>query len=217
MKLDWRVALGAGVVLLLMIGSYFLGRYQQSDARRKLPSPVVNAPETPLDTSSTVIAPQLDSGSETVTEVMDAADTSESEQVIGESIVQLRIKQVKVEAELDQLNSLRNKLSNQRGLEHERVTTETMAHQKEVDRLNKILEAKLGPKPTLEEIQSTEEGQQLRKLRREDDSVEATLAVEETYEQKMKEIEQKETELLEERLAIMGRIKDLMSQLAGEY
>ena len=116
MKFDWRdrrVILGAGVVALLMIGSYFLGRYQSSDARRKSPSPVVNAPETPLDTPSTVIAPQPGSGSETVTEVMDAADTSESEQAIRESIVQLRIKQMKVEAEIDKSFNLRDKLVNQ--------------------------------------------------------------------------------------------------------
>ena len=88
--------------------------------------------------------------------------------------------------------------------------------EKEVDRLNKILEAKLGPNPTLEEIQSTEEWQQFQRRMRENDSLEAVLAANETHRQKIKEIEQKETELFKERSAIMGRIEDLTSQLGVE-
>ena len=230
MKLDWRVILGTGIVFLLVIGSYFWGRYQSSDAQFK--SPVVNAPETPLDTPSTVIAPQPGSGSETVTEVMDAAGTSESEQLIRESIVQLRIKQVKVEAELDRLNGLRNQTNMQWRRVHDRSVAEIRAEivpkqkmiEKEMKRVASIIEEnailKFGPNPTFEEVksvaESTEEWQQLGKFIRENDPIEATLASEETYRQKMKEIQQKETELFEERSAIMGRIKDLTSQLAGE-
>ena len=235
MKFDWRdrrVILGAGVVALLMIGSYFLGRYQSSDAQRKLPSPVVNAPETPLDTPSTVIAPQPGSGSETVTEVMDAADTSESEQAIRESIVQLRIKQVKVEAEIDKIAHLRNETNRQWSRVHDRSLAEIRAEiapkqemiEKEIKRVANIVEEnailKFGPSPTFEEVksvaESTEEWQQLGKFIRENDPHEAMSASEETYRQKIKEIEQKETELFDERSAIMVRIKDLTSQLAGE-
>lgn len=83
--------------------------------------------------------------------------------------------------------------------------------QKEVDRLSKIIEAKVGPNPTLEECQSVEEWDQLGKLLRDNDPIEATLALENTYSQKMAEIKQKTDKWFEERSMIMDRIKDLTS------
>ena len=88
---DWRVILGAGIVVLLVIGSYFGWRYQSSDARLNSLSPVASVPSPPPDTHTTVHAPQP--GSETVTEVTDAVGTSEVDAVeIHESLVQLRDK-----------------------------------------------------------------------------------------------------------------------------
>ena len=214
---DWRVILGTGVVVLIVIGSYFLGRYQSDDAQFKSPSPVVNAPETPLDTSSTVIAPQPGSGSETVTEVMDA---SEREQVIRNSIALLRAEQMRVEAEIDQLTKLRNETNMEWARASERQAKELPAKEKaleiEVNRLQKIIEEKLSPNPTPEEYLAIEEWHQLRKLRRENDSVEAARALENSYSQKMTEIEQKTDKWFEELSVIKGMIKDLALQLEAE-
>ena len=214
---DWRVILGTGVVVLIVIGSYFLGRYQSSDAQFKLPSPVVNAPETPLDTSSTVIAPQPGSGSETVTEVMDA---SEREQLIRNSIAQLRATQLQVEAEIDQFTKLRNETNMEWARASERLGQELPAKEKaldrEVNRLQKIIEEKLSPNPTPEEYLAIEEWHQLRKLRRENDSVEAARALENSYSQKMTEIEQKTDKWFEELSVIKGMINDLALQLEAE-
>ena len=217
MKLNWRVVLGAGVVLLLMIGSYFWGRFQSADERLKPPPPVVNAPETPLDTSSTVIAPQPGSGSETVTEVMAA---SEREQLIRNSIAQLRASQLQVEAEIDQLTKLRNETNMEWARASERLGQELPAKEKavdiEVNRLQKIIKEKLPPNPTPEEYLAIEEWHQLRKLRRENDSVEAARALENSYSQKMTEIEQKTDKWFEELSVIKGMIKDLALQLETE-
>ena len=214
---DWRVILGTGVVVLIVIGSYFLGRYQSSDAQFKSPSPVVNAPETRLDTSSTVIAPQPGSGSETVTEVMDA---SEREQLIRNSIALLRAEQMRVEAEIDQLTKLRNETNMEWARASERQAKELPAKEKalemEVNRLQKIIEEKLSPNPTPEEYLAIEEWHQLRKLRRENDSVEAARALENSYSQKMTEIEQKTDKWFEELSVIKGMIKDLALQLEAE-
>ena len=214
---DWRVILGTGVVVLIVIGSYFLGRYQSSDSQFKSPSPVVNAPETPLDTSSTVIAPQPGSGSETVTEVMDA---SGREQLIRNSIALLRAEQLQVEAEIDQLTKLRNETNMEWARASERLGQELPAKEKaldiEVNRLQKIIEEKLSPNPTPEEYLAIEEWHQLRKLRRENDSVEAVRALENSYSQKMTEIEQKTDKWFEELLVIKGIIKDLALQLEAE-
>ena len=224
---DWRVILGAGIVVLLVIGSYFGWRYQSSDARLNSLSPVASVPSPPPDTHTTVHAPQP--GSETVTEVTDAVGTSEVDAVeIHESLVQLRDKKAKVEAEIDKITHLRNETSRQRGREHERILTEMLPKRKMVEKeahqLAKIIgekvSLKLGPNPTPEEVesevQSFEEWHQLGKLLRETDTLAATLAAEETYEQKMKEIEQKKDKLFEEWSAITGRIEDLASQLAVE-
>lgn len=228
---DWRVILGAGIVFLLVIGIYFGRRYQSSDARLKSPLPVVSVPATPLDSLVTVIAPQPDSGSETVTSdktvsfeatgrVEAAADEASSGQVIRGSLTQLLVKKRKSERELDRLNSWRNELTDQRVRDGERLETELHAMerktQKEIDRLGKIVEEKVGPNPTLKECQSVEEWHQLGKLLRENDPVRFVVEQERSYSLKMKEIEQRENKLFDERSAITARIKDLASQLAGE-
>lgn len=229
---DWRVIFVAGVVALLMIGSYFLGRYQSSDAQFKSPSPVVSVPATPLDSPATVIVPQPDSGSEIVTsdeeevsfeatgEADAAADEAVPGQVIRRSLTQLLVKKRKLETDLDRLNNWRNEFKQQQVGNYERLEMELHAMdrkvQKEVNRVSKILEAKFGPNPTLEECQSVEEWHQLGKLMRENDPVRAVEERERAYSLKMKEIEQREAELFEERSAIMRRIQDLASQLADE-
>ena len=207
-------------MVLIVIGSYFLGRYQSSDAQFKSPSPVVNAPETPLDTSSTVIAPQPGSGSETVTEATGAADASEREQLIRNSIAQLRAEQLQAEAEIDKLTKLRNETNMEWARASERLGQELPAKEKaldrEVNRLQKIIEEKLPPNPTPEEYLAIEEWHQLRKLRRENDSVEADRALENSYSQKMTEIEQETDKWFEELSVIKGMIKDLALQLEAE-
>ena len=228
---DWRVILGAGIVFLLVIGIYFGRRYQSSDARLKSPLPVVSVPATPLDSLATVIAPQPDSGSETVTSdktvsfeatgrVEAAADEASSGQVIRGSLTQLLVKKRKSERELDRLNSWRNEFKQQRVRDGERLETELHAMdrktQKEINRVGKILEAKFGPNPTLEEVQSVEEWHQLGKLMRENDPVRVVVEQERSYSLKMKEIDQRENKLFDERSAITARIGDLVSQLAGE-
>ena len=215
---DWRVILGAGVVLLLMIGSYFGGRYQSADERLKPSSSVVNAPVGPPDSPARVRAPQPDS--EVVTEAMGGADASEREQLIRNSIALLRAEQLQVEAEIDQLTKLRNETNMEWAQASERLAKELPAKQKaleiEVNRLQKIIEEKLSPNPTPEEYLAIEEWHQLRKLRRENDSVEANRALENSYSQKMTEIEQKTDKWFEELLVIKGIIKDLALQLEAE-
>ena len=217
---DWRVILGTGVVVLIVIGSYFLGRYQSSDAqlwsihRKHLKSP------SPLDRSSTVIAPQPGSGSETVTEATGAADASEREQLIRNSIAQLRAEQLQAEAEIDKLTKLRNETNMEWARASERLGQELPAKEKaldrEVNRLQKIIEEKLPPNPTPEEYLAIEEWHQLRKLRRENDSVEAARALENSYSQKMTEIEQETDKWFEELSVIKGMIKDLALHLEAE-
>ena len=60
---DWRVILGTGVVVLIVISSYFglRWRYQLADERLKPPPPISNIPATP-----TVRGNQPDSDSEMV-------------------------------------------------------------------------------------------------------------------------------------------------------
>ena len=219
---DWRVILGTGVVLLLMIGSYFWGRYQQSDARLKSPSPISNIPTTP-----TVRGNPPDSEPEIVIydaeaafEATGAANASEREQLIRNSIVQLRAEQLQVKAEINQLAKLRNETNREWSRASKRLDQELPAKEKaleiEVNRLQKIIEEKLSPNSTLEEYLAIEELHQLRKLLRENDSLEAERALENSYSQKITEIEQKTGKRLKELLAIRGRIQDLTSQLEAE-
>ena len=149
-----------------------------------------------------------------------AADEASSGQVIRGSLTQLLVKKRKSERELDRLNSWRNEFKQQRVRDGERLETELHAMdrktQKEINRVGKILEAKFGPNPTLEEVQSVEEWHQLGKLLRENDPVRVVVEQERSYSLKMKEIDQRENKLFDERSAITARIGDLVSQLAGE-
>ena len=219
---DWRVILGTGVVVLIVIGSYFLGRYQSDDERLKPPPPVVSVPTTP-----TVRGNQLDSDPEIViydaeaaSEATGAADASEREQLIRNSIVRLRAEQLQVKAEINQLAKLRNETNREWSRAEARWVKELPAKKKaldiEVNRLQKIIGEKLSPNPTFEEVQSIEEWHQLRKLRRENDSLEAARALENSYSQKMTEIDRKADKCFEEALAIRGMIKDLALQLEAE-
>ena len=219
---DWRVILGAGVVLLLMIGSYFLGRFQSADERLKPPPPISNIPTTP-----TVRGNPPDSEPEIVIydaeaafEATGAANASEREQLIRNSIVQLRAEQLQVKAEINQLTKLRNETNRERSRAEARFYKELPAKEKaveiEMNRLQKIIGEKLSPNPTFEEVQSIEEWHQLRKLLRENDSLEAARALENSYSQKITEIDRKSDKRLEELLAIRGMIKDLALQLEAE-
>ena len=224
---DWRVILGAGIVFLLVIGIYFGRRYQSSDARLKSPPPVVSVPATPLDTPSTVIAPQPDSGSEIVIydaeaafEAPRASAASEKEQSIRNSMVQLRAERLQLKAELNQLINLRNETSMERSRAIERLEKEEPAKEKAVDieanRLRKIIDEKLSPNPTAEEYLAIEEWHQLKKLHRENDPLEAILALEDSYSQKITEIEQKTDKYFEELSVIKGMINQLASELEAE-
>ena len=219
---DWRVILGTGVVVLIVIGSYFLGRYQSDDERLKPPPPISNVPTTP-----TVRGNQLDSDPEIViydaeaaSEATGAADASEREQLIRNSIVRLRAEQLQVKAEINQLAKLRNETNREWSRAEARWVKELPAKKKaldrEVNRLQKIIEEKLPPNPTSEEYLAIEEWHQLRKLRRENDSLEAARALENSYSQKMTEIDRKADKCFEEALAIRGMIKDLALQLEAE-
>ena len=227
MKLDWRVVLGGmGILVLIVIGSYF-GRYwhhQSDDERLKPPPTISNVPTTPIDSHPTVRGTDPDSAPEIATteatKAVDASDAGETEQLIRKSIVQLRKEKAKVEAEIDQITHLGNETTREWGRAQARMGKELPAKQKalniEVNRLKKIIESKLPLNPTFEDYQSIEEWRQVQKLLRENDSVEATLALEKTYSQKMDEIEQKMDGLFEERSVIMDRIKDLALQLEAE-
>ena len=219
---DWRVVLGAGVVLLLMIGSYFWGRFQSADERLKPPPPISNIPTTP-----TVRGNPPDSEPEIVIydaeaafEATGAADASEREQLIRNSIVQLRAEQLQVKAEINQLTKLRNETNREWSRASKRLDQELPAKEKAVDiemnRLQKIIKEKLPPNPTPEEYLAIEEWHQLRKLLRENDSLEAEWALENSYSQKITEIDQKTDKRFEELLAIRGMIKDLALQLEAE-
>ena len=217
---DWRVILGTVVVVLIVIGSYFSGRYQSSDSQVKTPSPVVSVPATPLETPSTVIAPQPGSGSETVTEAPRASDASKRKRSIRNSIALLRANQLQAEAEIDRLTNLRNETNMEWARASERLAQELPAKEKafeiEANRLQKIIDEKLSPNPTAEEYLAIEEWHQLRKLRRENDSIEASQALENSYSQKMTEIEQKTDEWFEELSMIKGMINQLASELEAE-
>ncbi len=227
MKLDWRVVLGGmGILVLIVIGSYF-GRHwhhQSDDEGLKPPLTISNVPTTPIDSPPTVRGTDPDSAPEIATteatRAVDASDAGETEQLIRKSIVQLRKEKAKVEAEIDQLTHLGNETTREWGRAQARMGKELPAKQKalniEVNRLKKIIESKLPPNPTFEDCQSIAEWHQVRKLLRENDPIEATLALEKTYSQKMDEIKQKTDKLFEERSMIMDRIKDLALQLEGE-
>lgn len=157
------------------------------------------------------------------TAVADTSSTDEPEtgQVIRETLAQLRVKKEKLEAEIDQVSTLRTELANQSILDFELLNTEVTSVEteleKEIHRLVKILETKLGTNPTLEECQATEEWHQMRELARlQDGGLNALVSLDNSYHQKSKEIAQKEAKLFDERLAVMRKIKDLESQLASE-
>ncbi len=229
MKRDWRVILGTGVVVLIVIGSFMIGsyfgkswRFQSDDERFKPPPPISNVPTPPP-----VRGNQLDSDPEIVIydaeaalEATSAADASEREQRIRNSIALLRAGQLQVEAEIDQLTKLRNETNMEWARASERLGQELPAKQKaldiEVNRLQKIIEEKLSPNPTPEEYLAIEEWHQLRKLRRENDSVAAVLALENSYSQKMTEIDRKTDKWFEELSVIKGMIKDFALQLEAE-
>ena len=221
---DWRVILGTGVVVLIVIGSYFgiRWRFQSDDERLKPPPPISNVPTTP-----TVRGNQLDSDPEIVIydaeaafEATSAADASEREQLIRNSIVRLRAEQLQVKAEINQLAKLRNETNREWSRAAARQDKELPAKEKaldiEVNRLQKIIEEKLSPNSTPEEYLAIEAWHQLRKLLRENDSLEAAWALENSYSQKMTEIDRKADKCFEELLAIRGMIKDLALQLEAE-
>ena len=221
---DWRVILGTGVVVLIVIGSYFgiRWRFQSADERLKPPPPISNVPTTP-----TVRGNQLDSDPEIVIydaeaafEATSAADASEREQLIRNSIVRLRAEQLQVKAEINQLAKLRNETNREWSRASERHFKELPAKEKaldiEVNRLQKIIEEKLSPNSTPEEYLAIEEWHQLRKLLHENDSIEAARALENSYSQKMTEIDRKADKCFKELLAIRGMIKDLALQLEAK-
>ncbi len=226
---DWRVILGTGVVVLIVIGSFMIGsyfgkswRFQSDDEWLKPPPPISNVPTPPP-----VRGNQLDSDPEIVIydaeaalEATSAADASEREQRIRNSIVRLRAEQLQVKAEINQLTKLGNEINMEWRRATVRQDKELPAKQKaldiEVNRLQKIIEEKLSPNSTAEEYLALEEWHQLRKLLRENDSVEAVWALENSYSQKMTEIDRKVAELFKERSVIKDRIKDLALQLESE-
>ena len=222
---NWRVVFGAvGISVLIVVGSYFgsYWGYQLDDERLKPPPTISNVPTTPIDSHATARGTYSDSGPEIVTSEEEASfiDEAETWQATQGSIARLLVKKQKLDAAINQLNNQRHEIKNQRTRDYERLETELYAMerdtQKEVDRVSKILEAKFGPNPTLEECQSVEEWRQLGKLLRENDPVRAVEEREKSYSLKMKEIDQKEDKLFDERSAISARIEDLASQLAGE-
>ena len=241
MKLDWRVVWGAtGISVLIVIGSYFGSHwaYQLDDELLNPPLTITNVPATPIDSHSrpidsslTVrgtysdsdpeIAPFNEEVSFEATERADAIATADTSQIIRETLAQLKLKKEKLEAEIDQVSTLRTELANQSIIDFELLNTEVTSKEreleKEINRLVKILEAKLGTNPTLEECQATEEWHQMRELaRQQDDGLNALVSLDNSYHQKSKEIAQKETKLFDERLKIMDRIKDLELQLVAE-
>ena len=236
MQPNWRVVWGAMVIAVLIIaGSYFGSHwvYQLDDELLTPPPTLSNLPITPIESHPTVQEYHLESELErtTSTEEMSAdatavADTSstdepETGQVIRETLAQLRVKKEKLEAEIDQVSTLRTELANQSILDFELLNTEVTSVEteleKEIHRLVKILETKLGTNPTLEECQATEEWHQMRELARlQDGGLNALVSLDNSYHQKSKEIAQKEAKLFDERLAVMRKIKDLESQLASE-
>ena len=241
MKLDGRVVWGAiGISVLIVIGSYFGSHwlYQlDEELLNGLPT-ISNTAVTPIDShpklidsSPTVRETYPDSELELVTSDeavsfeatgrADAIATAETTQIIRETLDQLMVKKEKLEAEIDQASTLRTELANQFITDFELLNTEVTSAEteleKEINRLVKILETKLGTNPTLEECQAIEEWHQMRELARlQDGGLNGLVSLDNSYHQKSKEIAQKEVELFDERLKIMDRIKDLELQLAAE-
>ena len=241
MKFDWRVVWGAiGISVLIVIGSYFGSHwlYQlDEEPLNDLPT-ISNTAVTPIDSHPksidsfpTVRETYPDSELELVTsdeevsfeatEQADAIATAEPRQIIRETLDQLRVKKEKLEAEIDQVSTLRTELANQSILDFEllnsEVTSKELELENEINQLVKIIETKLGTNPTLEECRAIEEWHQMRELaRQQDGGLNALVSLDNSYHQESKEIAQKEAELFDERLKIMGRIKDLELQLAAE-
>ncbi len=236
MQLNWRVVWGAMVIAVLIIaGSYFGSHwvYQLDDELLTPPPTLSNLPITPIESHPTAqeyhLEPELESITSTEEMSVDATavaetsstDETETRQVIRETLAQLRIKKEKLEEEIDQVSTLRTELANQSIIDSELLNTEVTSVEteleKEINRLVKILETKLGTNPTLEECQATEEWHQMRDLARlQDGGLSALVSLDNSYHQKSKEIAQKEAKLFDERLAVMRKIKDLESQLAAE-
>ena len=232
---DWRVVWGAVVVsVLIVIGSYFGGHwiYRLDDELLAPPPTITNLPATPIDLPPTVLGTDAESEPDVVTSdeevgsgaTREAAASSskktDAQQMSRKTLAQLRIKKKELEAEINQLNDRRSELNNQSVIDYELVTTETPRDRKlqeEIDRLEKILETKLGPNPTLEECQATEEWRQLAELlSQQTDMIKNLESLGDFYYLNKQEIDKKMYKLLDERLAVMHRIKDLELQLASE-
>ena len=232
---DWRVVWGAVVIsVLIVIGSYFGSHwvYRLDDELLNPPPTLSNVHTTPINSHPTVRGTYPDSEPELVTSDEEvsfeatgrgdafATDEAETGQVIRETLAQLRVKKEELEAEIHQLNDRRNKLNDQSVIDYELVATETPQArelQKEIDRLEKILETKLGPNPTLEECQATEEWHQLGELlSQQTDMLKKVESLSESRFLKFQEIEEKMTQLFDERLAVLHRIRDLELQLVSE-
>ena len=233
MKLDWRVVWGAVVVsVLIVIGSYFGSHwvYRLDDELIVPPPTIKNVRQTLIDLPPTVLGTDAESEPEIVTSdkevgsgatrnaAASSTEKTDAQQMSRETLAQLRVKKEELEAEIHQLNDRRNELNNQSVVDYELVATETPQArelQKEIDRLEKILETKLGPNPTLEKCQATEEWHQLSELlSQQTDMIKNVESLSESNFSKFQEIEEKMTKLFDERLAVLHRIREL--QLASE-
>ena len=164
---DWRVVWGAVVVsVLIVIGSYFGSHwvYRLDDELLAPPPTITNLPATPIDVPSTGLGTDAESEPKIVTSdkevgsgatreaAASSTEKTDAQQMSRETLAQLRIKKKELEAKINQLNDRRSELNNQSVIDYELVTTETPRDrelQEEIDRIEKILETKLGPNPTL--------------------------------------------------------------------
>ena len=227
---DWRVVWGAVVVsVLIVIGSYFGSHwvYRLDDELLAPPPTIKNLPATPIDVPPTVLGTDAESEPEVVTSdkevgsgvtrkaAASSTKKTDAQQMSRETLAQLRVKKEELEAEIHQLNDRRNELNNQSVVDHELVATETPQArelQKEIDRLEKIIETKLGPNPTLEECQATEEWHQFSELlSQQTDMIKNVESLSESNFLKFQEIEEKMNKLFDERLVVLHRIRDLES------
>ena len=236
--INGRLVLVAIVVsVAIVIGSYFGSHwvYRVNDQLLAPPPTLSNFPTTPIDSYPTVPETHPESGPKVVTSDVETPSdatgvgevfltdktkaNTEGEQAIQETLVQLKVEKEEVTEKLSQIAALRSEYFRESSVMETQLVfgKDSIRAQleQEIERLEKILEGKLGPNPTLEECQVVDEWHQIGELMTRQNKVweerESKIVF---YNQKFDELEQREAELFRELEAITRRIRDLESRLS---